>query len=114
MTRVKRGTISVKSRRNVLAQAKGFRNDRKNKESAAKEMLVHAGNHMFAHRKQKKRVFRSLWTTRLNAALRALQLGSYSTFIDRLTKKGVTLDRKVLSTLAKDNPEIFERVVKQI
>lgn len=104
----------MKSRRNILARAKGFRNSRSTKESAAKEMLVHAGNHMFAHRKQNKRNFRTLWTLRLNAALRAMGAGSYSRFIDTMKKKEIELDRKVLSTLAKDNPEIFERVVKQL
>ena len=114
MTRVKRGTISTKSRRYVLKRAKGFRNDRKNKERAANEMLVHAGNHAFAHRKTKKRDFRALFTTRINASLRELGLASYSKFIHAMKKKNIGLDRKVLSTLAKDEPEIFERVAKQV
>lgn len=114
MTRVKGGVTALKTRRNILKRAKGFRNARSHKERAANEMLVHAGNHAFAHRKQNKRNFRALWTTRLNAALRATGLGSYSTFIDKMKKKEVALDRKVLSTLAKDSPEIFERVAKQI
>ena len=114
MTRVKGAVTALKTRRNILARAKGFRNSRSNKERAANEMLVHAGNHAFAHRKLKKRTFRQLWTTRLNAALRAIDAGSYSTFIDSMKKKDVQLDRKVLSTLAKDEPEIFERIVKEI
>lgn len=114
MTRVKRGTTSLKTRKNILGRAKGFRNAGKKKEAAANEMLVHAGNYAFAHRKQNKRNFRTLWTTRINAALRMLEVGSYSVFIDKMKKKDVAIDRKILATLAKDEPEIFERVARQI
>ncbi|HET8581438.1 MAG TPA: 50S ribosomal protein L20 [Candidatus Paceibacterota bacterium] len=114
MTRVKRGTIANKTRRNVLARAKGFRNSRKNKEIGAHEVLVHAGNSAFAHRKMKKRDFRALFTTRISAALRQLGLASYSKTIHSMKEKGIALDRKVLATLAKDSPEIFERVAKQL
>jgi large subunit ribosomal protein L20 len=106
--------MSNKSRRNLLARTKGFRNARKNKRGAAHEAIVHAGNHAFAHRKSKKRDFRALWTLRINAAVRALGMGSYSRFINSLKVKEIGLDRKILSTLAKDHPEIFARVTKQI
>ena len=114
MTRVKRGTISNKSRRYALARAKGFRNGRKNKEIGAHEVIVHAGNSAFVHRKTKKRDFRALFTTRINAALRSLGVGSYSKTIHAMQEKGIALDRKVLASLAKDHPEVFERVAKQI
>ena len=61
----------------------------------------------------KKRDFRNLFTLRINAAVRPLGL-SYSKFIDALKKKNVTLDRKSLSTLAKDHPEVFEKIVKAV
>ena len=111
MTRVKRGTIALKRRRNVLKAAKGFRGTRGTKEKLAKENLVKAGLHAFAHRKDKKNDFRRLWTVRINAALQALGF-KYSLFIHTLDTKGIKLDRKVLATLAKDRPEAFKRVVE--
>lgn len=113
MARVKRGTMKNKRRKNILAQTKGYRFDRKSKERVAKEAIKHAGSYAFRHRRAKKREFRNLFTLRINAAVRPLGL-SYSKFIDVLKKKNVTLDRKSLSTLAKDHPEVFEKLVKQI
>ena len=102
-----------KRRKNILAQTKGYRFDRKSKERVAKEAIKHAGSHAFRHRRAKKREFRNLFTLRINAAVRPLGL-SYSKFIDALKKKNVTLDRKSLSTLAKDHPEVFEKIVKAV
>lgn len=114
MARVKGGVTALKRRRNVLKQTKGYRLGRSTKERQAHEALVHAGNHAFAHRKDKKGDFRRLWTLRINAALRSLGLASYSKFIDAMKKKDIALDRKVLATLAKDHPEVFERVAKEV
>lgn len=111
MARVKRGTTKLKHRRNVLARTKGFRFGLKSKERAANEALAHAGNHAFAHRRDKKNVMRRDFTVRINAALRPLGL-SYSKFIDALKKKGAVIDRKILAELATDHPESFERLVK--
>ena len=113
MTRVKRGTIKNKHRKNILAQTKGFRFGRSTKKSQAKEALKHAGAYSFAHRKDKKADARSLWTTRINAAIRPFEL-SYSKFIDKLKKKNIEIDRKILSELAQKNPETFARIVKSI
>ncbi|MAZ67361.1 50S ribosomal protein L20 [bacterium] len=113
MTRVKRGTTSVKTRRNVLKRVKGYRFGRSTKERQAREAIAHAGNHAFAHRRRKKGDFRRLWTVRLNAALRPLGF-SYSKFIDALKKKNVTLDRKVLSQIAHEEPETFKRIVEAV
>ncbi|OHB19778.1 MAG: 50S ribosomal protein L20 [Parcubacteria group bacterium RIFCSPHIGHO2_01_FULL_56_18] len=113
MARVKRGTMKNKRRKNILAQTKGYRFDRKSKERVAKEAIKHAGSHAFRHRRAKKRDFRQLFTLRINAAVRPLGL-SYSKFIDALKKKNVTLDRKSLSTLAKDHPHVFEKLVKEL
>lgn len=113
MTRVKRGTTSLKRRKNVLKRTKGFRNARSTKERQAREALFHAGNHAFAHRRDKKNVFRRLWTTRINAAVREEGL-SYSKFIDALKKKNVALDRKILSNLAENYPDIFKKVVDSV
>jgi large subunit ribosomal protein L20 len=114
MSRVKGGVHALKRRRNVLRQVKGYRFARANKERAARDAIVKAGTYAFRDRKAKKRDFRSLWTIRINAAVRAAGLPSYSRFIDALKKKNITLDRKILATLAKDQPEIFARLLEQV
>lgn len=102
-----------KRRKNILAQVKGYRFDRSSKERIAKVAIKHAGMYAFRHRRAKKREMRQLFTLRINAAVRPLGF-SYSRFIDALKKAHINLDRKVLSTLAKDHPATFERFVKQL
>ena len=113
MSRVKRSTIAMKHRRNILQRAKGFRFGRSKKEIEAKVALRHAGAHAFAHRKDKKTDMRRLFTTRLNAGLRALDI-TYSVFIDKLTKKNIAINRKMLAEIAAENPETFARIVEQV
>lgn len=113
MTRVKRGVTKNKRRKNVLAKTKGYRFGRSTKEAQAKEALMHAGAYAFAHRRDKKGVARNLWNVSINAGVRPLGM-SYSKFIDGLKKKGIAIDRKILATLAKDNPATFERIVKSL
>lgn len=113
MARVKRGTTSLKTRRNVLKRVKGYNFGRSTKERQAREAIAHAGNHAFAHRRRKKSDFRRLWTVKLNAALRPLGT-TYSKFIDILTKKDISLDRKVLSEIAHEQPETFKRIVEGV
>jgi large subunit ribosomal protein L20 len=113
MSRVKRSKIAMKHRRNVLKQAKGFRFGRSKKEVEAKVALRHAGAYAFAHRKDRKTDMRRLWTTRLNAGLRELGI-TYSVFIDKLTKKNISINRKMLSEIASENPETFTRIVEQV
>lgn len=85
---------------------------RKNRIKLAKTAIVKAGKYAYRDRKKRKSEFRELWQVRLNAAVRPYGL-SYSRFIDALKKKNIALDRKVLSTLAKDHPAIFKAVVKE-
>ena len=113
MTRIKRGTIKHKRRKNILAKTKGFRFGRSTKVAQAKEALKHSGNYSFAHRKDKKANARSLWTTHINAGVRPLGI-SYSKFIDGLKKKNILIDRKILSDFAQKNPKTFARIVKSI
>lgn len=113
MTRVKRGTTSAKRRRNVLAQVKGYRFGRSTKEIQANDAIAHAGAYAFAHRRDKKNVFRRLWTVKMNAALRPLGF-SYSKFIDALKKKNIIIDRKIMADLAENNPETFANVVNEV
>lgn len=113
MARVKRGTTSLKTRKNVLKQVKGYRFGRSTKERQAREAIAHAGAHAFDHRRDKKGDFRRLWNIRINAAARILGL-SYSTLIGKLKKENIELNRKMLSEIAKDNPESFERIIKKV
>jgi large subunit ribosomal protein L20 len=113
MPRVKRGGISLKRRRKVLRQAKGYRFGRSKKERLAREALLHAGAHALAHRRDKKGVFRRLWNVRINAAVRPLGL-SYSRFINLLKKKNIALDRKILAELAEKQPPAFKQLVLSI
>lgn len=113
MSRVKRGVMAMKHRRNVLKAAKGYRFGRSKKEVEAKVALRHAGAYAFAHRKDKKTDARRLFTVRLNAALRPLGI-TYSVFINKATLKNIQLDRKVLSQMAIENPETFARIVEQV
>jgi large subunit ribosomal protein L20 len=103
----------MKHRRNVLSRAKGYRFGRSKKEVEAKVALRKAGAYAFAHRKDKKTDMRRLFTVRLNAALRA-QGVTYSVFIDKLAKKGMIVNRKVLAEIAAHNPESFARIVSQV
>ena len=113
MARVKRGTLKNKRRKNILAQTKGYRFDRKSKERVAKEAIKHAGAYAFTHRRTKKRDFRKLWSLRINAGAR-IEGTTYSKLMGSLKKAKSTIDRKSLSALAKDHPAIFSRIVKQV
>lgn len=113
MSRVKRGTIKNKSRKNTLAQVKGYRFGRSTKKKMATEAIAHAGSHAFAHRKNKKSNFRRLWNVKINAEVRKYEL-SYSKFIDMLNKKDIKINRKMLADLAENNPESFKRVVDAV
>lgn len=77
------------------------------------EAYVHAGKYSFDHRKDKKADFRALWNIRLNAAVRPHGL-SYSKFIGAMNKKGIKLNRKMLTEIANVAPESFERIVEQV
>lgn len=113
MTRVKKGVNALKTRRNVLKQVKGYRHGRSTKERQAYEAISHAGAYAFAHRRDKKGDFRRLWNVRLNAALRE-HGWSYSKFIGAMKKKGMTVNRKMLSEIAHKNPESFKRIVESV
>jgi large subunit ribosomal protein L20 len=113
MVRVKRGKISHKRRKRLLKHTKGFRWGRKSKYRLAKEALLHAWTHAYFDRKKKKRDFRALWQTQINAACRQLGI-SYSKFIHGLKKNKIELDRKILAQLAQSQPQIFEKIVEKV
>jgi large subunit ribosomal protein L20 len=112
MPRVKRGTQHVKRRKNLLSKTKGMKWGRKSKIRLARPAMLKAGVYAYRDRRNKKRSMRRLWQIRINAAVR--QLGTtYSQFINGLKKNNIALDRKVLSTLAKDRPAVFKNIVEK-
>jgi len=113
VVRVKSGKISHKRREKLLKYTKGFRWGRKSRLRAAKEALLHAWTYTYRDRKRKKREFRRLWQIQINAACREHGL-SYSKFIYGLKQKKVELDRKILSTIAQNHPEIFAKIIEEV
>ncbi|NLM01485.1 MAG: 50S ribosomal protein L20 [Treponema sp.] len=111
MSRVINGTKRLNRRKKILKMAKGFTGRRGTNFKAAKDAVVKSLTHAYEHRRNKKGEMRSLWITRLNAAVRAEGL-SYSRFIDGLTKAGVIINRKALSNMAIEDPVAFKAVVE--
>ena len=99
MARVKRGVMARRRHKKVLNLAKGYYNARRKVFRVAKQAVIKAQQYAYIGRKQKKRNFRSLWITRINAAARINGM-SYSRFMNGLLKAGITLDRKVLADIA--------------
>lgn len=110
MTRVKRGVTANKRRKNLLKHTKGYRWGRKSKFALAKEATMHAWSSAFHDRRKKKGVQRKEWQVKINAASRENGL-SYSKLIFGLKKANITLDRKILSQLAVNEPKIFNKIV---
>ncbi|HXZ48899.1 MAG TPA: 50S ribosomal protein L20 [Usitatibacter sp.] len=112
MPRVKRGVTARARHKKVLDQAKGFRGRRKNVYRIAKEAVMKAGQYAYRDRRNKKREFRALWITRINAGVRAAGV-TYSQFMAGLKKAGIEVDRKVLADLAVSDKAAFGRIVEQ-
>ncbi|MBZ9569294.1 50S ribosomal protein L20 [Patescibacteria group bacterium] len=110
MVRVKRGKAAHKRRKRLLKHTRGFRWGRKSKYRAAKEAILHAWKYSYRDRRTKKRDFRRLWQIQINAACRQHGL-SYNRFIYGLKQKRIELDRKILATIARGYPKIFEKIV---
>ena len=111
MARVKNGAVTKARHKKVLKEAKGYFGSKHRLYKTAKEQLMHSGQYAFRDRKQKKREFRKLWITRINAACRMNDI-SYSRFIEGLTKAGVEVNRKMLSEIAINDPKMFSEFVK--
>lgn len=109
--RIKRGVNAVKKRRKILKQAKGYFGAKSKLYRTAREQVMKSGQYAYIGRKQKKRDFRALWITRINAACRLNNI-SYSRFVDGLKKANVTLNRKVLADMAVREPEAFAQLVE--
>lgn len=110
MSRAVDGSKRLNRRKKILKLAKGFRGRRGTNFKAAKDAVTQALSDAYVGRRDKKGDMRSLWISRLNAAVRSQGL-SYSRFIDGLTKAHVIINRKALSNMAIEDPEAFKAVV---
>ena len=111
MARVKTGYTTKQRHKKILKQAKGYFGSKHRLYKTAKEQLMHSGVYAFRDRRAKKRDFRKLWITRINAECRNNEI-SYSRFIDGLNKAGVIINRKMLSEMAISDPKAFANLVK--
>jgi len=111
MTRVKNSVATKARHKKVLKAAKGYFGSKHRLYKTAKEQLMHSGQYAYRDRKQRKRDFRKLWITRINAACRENEI-SYSKFISGLNKAGVEVNRKMLSEIAIEDPKAFTNLVK--
>ena len=110
MTRVKNGVQTKRRHKKVLKEASGYFGSKHRLYKSAKEQLMHSSVYAYRDRRQKKREFRKLWITRINAACRMNDI-SYSKFIDGLNKAGVTINRKMLSEIAINDEDAFKELV---
>jgi len=113
MARVKRGVTAHAKHKKVLEQAKGFYGRRKNTIRAAKAAVDKAGQYAYRDRKVRKRMFRSLWIQRINAAART-EGYTYSQFIHGLDLAGIDIDRKVLADIAGQDPAAFAAIAQKV
>ena len=113
MPRSSNSVASRKRRKKILKKAKGYFGRRKNVYTVAKNAVEKGLSYAYRDRKNKKRVFRSLWITRINAAARQHGL-SYSELINKLKVKDIDINRKVLADLAMNDPEKFSNIIKSL
>ena len=111
MARIKGAMMTRKRRKKTLKLAKGFYGSKSKHFKMAKQQVMKSGNYAFIGRKLKKRQFRNLWITRINAACRAEGM-SYSAFMNGLKKSGIELNRKMLSEMAIHDPKSFSALVE--
>ena len=113
MARVKRGVVAHARHKKVLKLAKGYKGARSKVFRVAKQAVIKAGQYAYIGRKQRKRQFRSLWITKINAAARLNNM-SYSQLMNQLKKSEITINRKMLADLAVNNAENFAAIVNSI
>ena len=111
MTRVKSGVQTKRRHKKILKEASGYFGSKHRLYKSAKEQLMHSSVYAYRDRRQKKREFRKLWITRINAACRMNDI-SYSKFIDGLNKAGIEVNRKMLSEIAINDMDAFKELVE--
>lgn len=113
MPRSVNSVASRTRRKKILKQSKGFYGKRKNVYTVAKNVLEKGLGYKYVGRKLKKRDYRSLWIARINAAVREEGM-SYSVFMNKLSQKGINLNRKVLADLAMNDPQAFKGIIAEV
>ena len=113
MAHIKRGTVSRRKHKKILKLTKGYLALKSRAVRVAKQASLHAGQYAYHGRKLKKRDFRALWITRIGEAVKQEGL-SYSVFMNKLKKAKVELDRKILSDLVVNDPEVFKQIINLI
>src|SRR6476469_9271764 len=113
MPRSVNAVASRARKKKILKQAKGFYGKRKNVYTVAKNIVEKGMTYSYVGRKLKKREYRQLWIARINAAVRAEGM-TYSVFIDRLNKKGIEINRKVLADIAMNEPASFTALINSV
>src|SRR5215216_5118698 len=113
MPRTKGGVVHARKRKRVLQDAAGFTGGPGTIYRAALEFTLKAGKYAYRDRRQKKRHFRTLWITRLNAALKQRGV-AYNRFIPAAAAVGITLNRKMLSEMAISDPQAFDAIVERV
>lgn len=106
-------SIASRKHKKIRQATKGFRHAARKRIGAGKEAVMHAGMYAYVGRRLKKRDLRSLWITRLSAAVKELNL-NYSTFISKMKKADVQLDRKILSEIAAKDKATFQKIVSHL
>ena len=113
MTRIKRGILTQKKHKKLRKAVKGFRTLRRKSIKLARQAYMKSLSYAYRDRRNKKRTWRSLWITRINAALSSSDIG-YNQFIAKLKENKIDLDRKILAQLAHQHPLIFEAIVNKV
>jgi large subunit ribosomal protein L20 len=110
MTRVRKAITKIQKHKKILKAAKGYWGGRSKLVRTAKEAVMHAGAYAYSGRKQRKTQARTLWITKINAALGKT---SYKDFINTLKEKNIQLDRKILADIAENDPETFRKLASK-
>jgi len=113
MAKIKHSVATRKRKKKLLKKTKGFWGDRSKQYQQAKRALMHALAYAYRDRRVKKREFRRLWITRVNAACRIEGI-TYSAFMNGLKKAKIAIDRKILADLAVKDPQVFKKLVEII
>jgi len=110
MTRVKKAITKIQKHKKILKSAKGYFGARHRLVRTAKEAVMHAGAYAYSGRKQRKTQARTLWITKINAALGEV---SYKDFIASLKQRNIAIDRKILAEIAENDPATFQKIVSK-
>lgn len=111
--RIKRGIVTHRKHKKLLASVKGYRMTKHKLVKVAKEAQLHAGQYAYSGRRKKKSDFRKLWINRISQALKIRQV-AYSNFISKLKKAQILLDRKILADLVVNDPAAFQSILDKI